>query len=202
VSVAPDITVSVNQMEGFYHVRIIIGLVTGLSVTRVLSGLSKMVQHPGREPVYLPHLIWTFFLLLYVTHFWWFEFALINAPQWQFQTFGFIILYAALIYFLSSLLYPDNLNEYDGYAAYFQSRRGWFYGLLGAIVVMDMADTAMKGAAHLASLGVPYYGRQGLLLLMAVSGPFISRNRVHVAFAVLAISAEIWLIFSRFRFLF
>jgi hypothetical protein len=148
-------------MEGFYHVRIVIGLVTGLSVTRLLSGLSKMVQHPGRDPVYRPHLIWTFFLLLYVTHFWWFEFALINLPQWQFQTYVFIIIYAALIYFVSSLLYPDSLEGYSGYADYFRSRRSWFYGLLGAIVLMDVADTALKARSISPLWGCPIMRGRG-----------------------------------------
>jgi hypothetical protein len=51
-------------------------------------------------------------------------------------------------------------------------------------------------------LGLPYYARQGLLLLIAATGPFVQRDRYHLIFALGAIGAESWLIFSRFRFLF
>jgi len=34
--------------DQFIHVRIIIGIVTGLSVTRLLTGLARFVQHPVR----------------------------------------------------------------------------------------------------------------------------------------------------------
>jgi hypothetical protein len=35
--------------EQFIHVRIIIGIVTGLTVTRLLTGLARFVQHPVRD---------------------------------------------------------------------------------------------------------------------------------------------------------
>jgi hypothetical protein len=62
--------------EQFIHVRIIIGIVTGLTVTRLLTGLARFVQHPVRDRIYLAHLAWSFFPLLAIVHFWWFEFGL------------------------------------------------------------------------------------------------------------------------------
>ena len=35
----------------FVHVRIAMGIVLGLSITRLLAGLARTMQHPGREPV-------------------------------------------------------------------------------------------------------------------------------------------------------
>ena len=54
--------------DQFVHIRIIIGIVTGLSVTRLLTGLARFVQHPVRDRIYLVHLAWAFFLLLAVVH--------------------------------------------------------------------------------------------------------------------------------------
>jgi hypothetical protein len=31
--------------DQFFHIRVIVGIVTGLSVTRLLTGLARFVQH-------------------------------------------------------------------------------------------------------------------------------------------------------------
>jgi hypothetical protein len=35
------------------HVQIILGIVLGLSLTRLLAGLTRFVQHPNRGHIYL-----------------------------------------------------------------------------------------------------------------------------------------------------
>ena len=37
--------------DWFIHARIIIGIVAGLSVTRLLTGLARFVQHPVRDRI-------------------------------------------------------------------------------------------------------------------------------------------------------
>ena len=34
-------------MTSFFHMRVIVGVVTGLSPTRLLGGLARFVQHPA-----------------------------------------------------------------------------------------------------------------------------------------------------------
>ena len=53
----------------------------------------------------------------------------------------------------AALLFPDRIDDYDGCADYFHARQGWFYGLLAAIFLVDIVDSALKGATHLRSLG-------------------------------------------------
>ena len=77
--------------DQFIHVRIIIGIVTGLTVTRLLTGLARFVQHPVRDRIYLAHLAWAFFLLLAIVHFWWFEFGLQRIGVWTFEIYLFVI---------------------------------------------------------------------------------------------------------------
>lgn len=125
--VTPE-TGPVADLRGFFHVRIIIGLVTGLSVTRILTGLARFVQSPKHNRVHPPHLAWACFLLLYVIHFWWLEFGLMSVPRWQFQNFLFIIGYATLIVFTAALLFPDRMEDNTGFAEYFPARRSGFYG--------------------------------------------------------------------------
>ena len=107
----------------FFHVRVMVGIVTGLSVTRLLTGLARFVQHPGREPIYLVHLGWALYLILAVILFWWFEFGLVRVPAWNFPTYFFVICYAALSFFTSAILFPDRMDDYAGFADYFHSRQ-------------------------------------------------------------------------------
>lgn len=189
------------DIEGFYHVRIVMGVVTGLSVTRLLGGLSRFIQQPEHNAVHLPHLVWTLFLLLYIVHFWWFEFALQAVPRWQFQTYLFHLGYAALIFFIAALLFPDKMVECEDFADYFQSRRRWFYGLLALLFLVDMADTLLKGREHFLSFGLQYPVRQTVLISLALIAMVVKDRRYHLVFATGALLVEIWWIFAQFRYL-
>ncbi len=137
----------------FVHIRIIVGMVLGLSLTRLVTGLTRFVQHPKREQTYSIHLGWVLFMLLSIVYFWWFEFGLFFVPKWTFELYLFIISYAILFATIASVLFPDRMEEYSGYEDYFQSRRHWFYGLLALMFVVDVVDTALKGAAHFTRSG-------------------------------------------------
>ena len=88
----------------FTHIRIIIGMVIGLGVARLLNGLARYAQHPGQEPIYAVHLGWSLFMLLSVAHFWWFEFALGRIQVWTFESYLFVIAFAALYFFITAIL--------------------------------------------------------------------------------------------------
>lgn len=187
--------------DQFIHVRIIIGIVTGLSVTRLLTGLARFVQHPSRDRIYLVHLGWALFLLLAIVHFWWFEFGLQRIEIWTFEIYLFIICYAALFFFVCALLFPDRMDEYSGFAEYFHSRQKWFYGLLGALFLADLLDTAIKGAEHFSAFGIGYPIRQGVLFVLAIAAMFIADRRYHGAFVVVGLVAEVYWILSQFQVL-
>ena len=43
---------------------------------------------------------------------------------------------AVLALLLASLLFPDDMSDYDGYEDYFLSRRRWFFGLFATTFVV------------------------------------------------------------------
>lgn len=188
-------------LQEFFHVRIIIGLVTGLSITRILTGFASFVQSPERNKIYPPHLAWSCFLLLYVIHFWWLEFGLMFVPRWQFQNFLFIIGYAALIFFTAALLFPDRVVRRQNFADYFHNRRIWFYGLLLAIFAVDLANNALNTTAHFKMLGWPYVLRHAALIAFALTGLVSRRTGVHLGLASGAMLVEFLWIVTRYRFL-
>jgi hypothetical protein len=76
-----------THAEYFGHVRTIIGMVLGLSVARLVNGMTRFVQHPGTIKVYPVHLGWVVFLFITIVHFWWYEFHLSLVPVWTFPLY-------------------------------------------------------------------------------------------------------------------
>jgi hypothetical protein len=167
----------------FIHVRIVMGIVIGLGMARLLTGLAYFVQHPGKREVSLIHLVWAASLLLTLVHFWWWEFRLSTLSVWTFQIYIFLTTYAVLLFLLCTLLFPDEFDEYAGYEEFFIGRRRWFFGVLGLSYMFDFVDTVLKGWEHLQSLGLEY--KVGLfsetaLCLVALA---TSNRRFHLIFA-------------------
>lgn len=180
--------------ETFLHVRVIIGLVAGLCITRLLTGLARFVQHPARPRLYPVHLGWVAFLLLAVMYFWWFEFGLGQVRIWSFELYLFVVGYASLFFFTSTLLFPDRMEEYDGFEDYFLARQRWFYGLLAAIFLVDVVDTLLKGREHWLKLG-PAFSLVDVAMALAALALAVWRTddrRVHAGFVMLALAVQLW----------
>ncbi|WP_462321442.1 hypothetical protein [Halochromatium sp.] len=182
----------------FFHVRVIVGVVTGLAIARVLNGLAHFVQAPERKRAYGVHVAWSLLLLLMIMHFWWFEFTLERLDRWTFEAYAFLIFYAALYFFTAAVLFPDRLDGYDDFKAYFYDRRSWFFSLLIILSVVDLVDTALKGMDHFQSLGIAYPIRQGVLILLALIAIPIANSRYHVAFVAFAWATQVWWIADRY----
>jgi hypothetical protein len=140
----------------YLHVRVLIGILLGLSVVRLVGGVAGFVQHPGRYRISFLHLGWVAWALLNVVTFWWWEFSLSRIPEWNFGIYFFVCVYASMYFFLSVLLFPDDLRGYEGYQDYFLSRRIWFFGFVALTELLDVVDTWIKGTEHLQSLGLEY----------------------------------------------
>ena len=182
----------------YLHVRVIIGLVLGMSITRLLSGLAKFVQHPGRQKVYLVHLGWAFSILVLTIHFWWWEFRLNAVIMWTFPIYVFIVFYASLFYCLCVLLFPDEMGEYAGYEDYFLSRRRWFFGIFALTFVVDFLDTWLKGIDYFATFGPEYFVRAGVYVVLCGIAMTVRNNAFHLAFVGLSLVYQLSWIFRMY----
>jgi len=181
--------------ELYLHIRVLVGVVLGLGLTRILSGLARMVEHPGRNPVSATHLLWVAVILLSIVHFWWWEFALISLGAWRFELFVFLLLYAFLWFVLACLLFPGDLAEHDTYEAYFLSRRRWFFGLFAATFAADLIDTAIKGADHFRALGPEYPARIAAGIVLCAIAAWTGNRRFHLLFAALYLAYDLsWIL--------
>jgi hypothetical protein len=183
----------------FPHIRIVMGIVLGLAITRLLTGTAGFVQHPRRRRVYWVHLGWVLFMLVSLTHFWWWEFWLYAITDWTYEFYFFLIAYAVLLYFLCALLFPDDIEEYGGYEEYFISRRRWFFGILALTFLFDLVDTLLKGVAHFERYGIEYLVRTPAAVALCVAAMVIANRRFHAAFVAASLAYEASWILRLFR---
>jgi hypothetical protein len=181
----------------FIHIRVIVGIVLGLTLSRLLTGAARFVQHPALQLIYPVHLGWVCFMLLAVVDFWWFEFRLNLIKDWDFETYFYILFYASLYFLACTLLFPDNMDEYTGYRDYFMSRRKWFFAILALIFLVDVGDTLLKGLDYYNSYGVEYPIRTVLFVAGCLFAMFTRNQRYHVLFVTVVLIYEVVFIWQQ-----
>jgi hypothetical protein len=163
-----------------------------------LSGLARIVQHPGQYKLYPVHLAWVASVLLMLVHFWWWEFGLYAIETWTFGKYLFIIFYAITLFLLCALLFPDSMLDYTSYEDFFYSRRGWFFGLLAATYLLDVIDTLLKGPEHFARFGNEYLFRTPVFVVLCIVAILVRDRRFHIAFVAAALVYQISFILRLF----
>lgn len=181
-------------MDEFLHIKSIIGIVLGLSLTQLIKGSVPFIQHPERKKPYLVHFLWVIYVFLLVIHFWWWEFNLRLVTTWYFLDYVFIICYILLYYLLCAMLYPEDLKDYRGYKDYFYSRKAWFFGILAVCFLADVIDTHLKGTEYLASFATEYYVRLVSHVALCLFAIKVDNKRFHLGLVIFFILYEIFFI--------
>ncbi|MEQ1769613.1 MAG: hypothetical protein ABL879_07205 [Devosia sp.] len=184
--------------ELFVHVRIVMGIVVGLGITRLLLGLAGLVQNPKRARISPLHLLWVAYVLVELVLFWWWEFALSQITDWSFGIFAFLIIYSIALFLLAALLFPDNIGEYDGYQDFFLKRRHWFFAAFGATFLLDIVDTLIKGEPYFDTIGIDYQIQVPLGLVLAGIAIWTSNRRFHYALVLVQLAYQAWWIWILF----
>jgi hypothetical protein len=194
----PDPPIAHVEVDLYLHVRVLISIILGLSVTRLLGGLAQFMQQSDRPRLSWIHLAWVAWVLLNVVSFWWWEFRLSHVTHWTFALYLFVIAYASTFFLQAALLFPADIVGHEGYGDYFLARRAWFFGIIAAIQAMDVVDTLIKGQDYLRSLGPEYPVEIGVsLVLCAVA--MRTRNLIyHSVFAALGLLYQAAFIYRYF----
>ena len=186
-----DSPVAHIEVDLYLHVRVLISIILGLSVTRLIGGLAQFIQHADRHRVSRIHLAWVAWVLFNVVAFWWWEFRLSQVTHWTFALYLFVIAYASMFFLQAALLFPTDIEGYDGYGDYFIARRRWFFGIFAVSEVMDVVDTLIKGTEHLQSLGTEYLVRNAVFLGLCLVAARTRNLRFHGLFAAGALLYEL-----------
>ena len=189
---------SVSAAELFPHIRIVMGMVVGLGITRLLMGVAGLVQHPNRARVSLIHLLWAFSVLVELVLFWWWEFALYEVTDWSFGIFAFLIFYAITLFLMAALLFPDKLDDYAGYEDFFLRRRHWFFGVFGLTFLLDIVDTVIKGEPYFDTLGLEYLIQVPIGLALCAIAIWTTSRRYHLGLVTVHLVYQAWWIYILF----
>lgn len=176
--------------EMFPHVRIVMGMVVGLGITRMLMGTMGIIQHASRPKLSIIHLLWAGSILLELVFFWWWEFELSAFTNWSFGVFFFLILYAVTLFLLGALLFPDKLDGYDGYWDFFVRRRHWFFGIFALTFALDVVDTLIKGAPYFDNLGIWYLVQVPIGIVLCLVGIWTANKRYHLGLVLLHLAYQ------------
>lgn len=179
-------------MQMFEYVMVMASIIIGLALTHLLQGLVDIAQRPRPMRLRSIHLVWVAYMLVTTAFWWWWQFKLQElTPVWTFQAYMFVLFFAALLYVLSTLLFPKVLDPDVDLDTFFYDRRGWFFGANALYFTVDLIDSRMKGAEHFASLGLEYVIAtlvQAALCLIAMK----TRNAVfHWIFGLAALLTQI-----------
>ena len=187
-----------HAAEFFPHVRIVMGMVIGLGITRLLMGVAGLVQHPKRASLSAIHLLWAFSILLELVFFWWWEFELYGLTEWSFGVFFFLIAYAVTLFLLAALLFPDRIDEYEGYEDFFLTRRHWFFGVFAATFLLDVVDTLIKGAPYFDNLGLGYLIQVPTGIALCLIAMRTADRRYHLALVIVHLAYQAYWITQLF----
>src|SRR6185312_1870180 len=175
-----------SAVSAFDYVMTLAAVVIGLALTHLMQGVGRIVEDPKGATIWWVHLLWVAHTGLLSVFWWWFEFGLRRTPVWTFQLYAFVLGYAFLIYLICTILFPSKLGPSRDFREYFLSRRRWFFGLLIALLLVDVVDTLLKGMAHFKSLGLEYPISQAAIVLLCAAGIISRRDRVQALIVILA----------------
>ncbi len=171
-------------MEIFEYIAVLTSIIIGLGMAHLLRGLVRLIQHPDRHLVYWVHLAWVAYLFFTLVFWWWWEFRLGTLETWTFLVYIFVVFYAFLMFVVSALLFPDDLEGYGDFHTYFHARRAWFFALMAVTFVVDLGDSLLKGLDYFMNLGMEYFVVGTLQIVLAVAAIFVRSERYHQVLVV------------------
>jgi hypothetical protein len=184
---------NVSPAELFPHVRVVLGTIVGLGITRLLMTVAGMIQHPGRSRVSVVHCLWILSIGFEIVLFWWWEFSLFRFQNWSFTVTLFLILYAVTLFLLAALLSPDHIQEYKGYEDFFIRRRHWFFALFALTFVLDTIDTYIKNSAGHVPIGSEFMIQIPFGLILCLLAIRFKNRNLQLAIVLIHLAYQIFL---------
>jgi hypothetical protein len=172
-------------MGVFEYIGVLTSVIMGLGITHLATGLSKLIQNRQHIKIYLPQVLWTLNVLVYILMIWWGMYWWGDEGRsWSvFEFFG-ISLYAIVLFLMSALLYPYDLGRDFDARKFFFCNRTWFFSLMLAAWLLDIPETLIKGATDLRDVPADYAVFVSSMIGISIVGILSSNHRVHLALPV------------------
>lgn len=171
-------------MGVFEYIGVLISVIMGLGITHLAVGASKLIQNRESAKLCLPHALWTLNVLLYILMIWWSMFWWSKLEDWSaFYYFG-ITVYAIVLFLLSAMLYPYDMDKDIDIEAYFFKNRTWFFGLMAVAWLLDIPETVGKEINGLRDVPPRYFIFVSSMIGLAIVGMVTSNRRAHTALPI------------------
>lgn len=131
-------------MRGFDFLIVLFSVLLGLSLSRLLVGLARIVVDPERRIHWLP-LLWAIQLFCFQITLWWLIYQRADQPTWSFGHYLVLMAYPVLLFFQGVLLYPELGPQNEGTLESFFSRRRWFFAIAFLILHLDFTEGLLAG---------------------------------------------------------
>jgi hypothetical protein len=181
-------------MGVFEYIGVLISVIMGLGVTHLATGATKLIQHREQVRFYLPHMLWTANILIFILLIWWGMFTWSGHDDWYAYQYLFITSYAIVSFFLAAMLYPWDMAKDIDVREYFFKNRVWFFCALLIAWWIDIAETLFKVDAGLRPIPKGYFGFVSTQMLLAIVGIGSRNNIVHVLLPVIFLASLLILV--------
>jgi hypothetical protein len=171
-------------MDAFSYLSIVPSIIIALGLTRLLTGIGRLLENRGQMRLYWVHLVWGLNVFLYMVLNWWILFRWDAQQEWTFFLFLFLLLTPTISFLLSVILFPDPLREGMNFKENFYEDNRWFFALAAILPPLDFFDTLLKGYAHLAAQGSIYIVTILLITILSIIAAITKNQKYHMFFAV------------------
>jgi hypothetical protein len=173
-------------LTNFEFVSVLLAIVVGLGITRILSDLASLLEHRAQVNLDGITLVWCGNVLAFHLIYWW---VVLNnwrgQTTWSFSRFSALFLYGVALYFCAALILPREAGEGADLRARFDDVRAPFFLAWLAMLLLELLDSFLKGAAYvLSQLGIPYLLLMGSSLAFTLIALRTSDRRFHWFFAL------------------
>jgi len=172
--------------DAFNYVAVLVSIIVGLAATRLLSGMSEMLQVANRPRVYWIHVMWILNMFMELMLYWWVLYRWHYTTHWTFFLFIWVTIPAILVYLTSAVLYPGELETSGSpdWRDYFYKNRRSLFLIFGSIPPLDIIDTLLKGKQHFIDQGVLYLPFIGFWCFGCIAAAITRNPRFHATWAI------------------
>lgn len=171
-------------MGVFEYIGVLISVIMGLAITHLAVGASKLIQNRDTARLCLPHALWTLNVLLYILMIWWSMFWWSGLEDWSAFYYLGITLYAIVLFLMSAMLYPYDMEKDIDIEAYFFKNRGWFFALMVVAWLLDIPETLAKDITDLRAVPPRYLVFALSMIGLAIIGIATPNRQVHTALPI------------------
>ena len=165
-----------------------------MAVAQILLGLSRLAQTSATIRPYLAHSIWALDLFVFTFAMWWANWEF-RAVDWSLPMYAYMLVPPTLLFFASSLLFPQNVEsaEVDLATHFFRIRRPFLvsFFFLSLAGVTDGSLMAHEPLWHAGRIGHVF------LLAAPLWGLSTENKRSHTAAATVVLVPLGWSVAAR-----